>query len=371
MKFYERNEELLTQEKARLDKEAEQMGLNAPLLFARQGITVLRILPPYSEVGAFYHHAYLHHVQIGGDRKVVPCPAAEDLACPICAKGEQMYNTHDEALLKQAKDLRPREYYLYNVLCYSGQPDGRGQLPEFGKVYVLRGGVMIHRQIMALDRDEATGWANITDLENGVNISITRTGTGMLDTKYNVNPCPRSNLLADCQVRSIDINKIELYALDKVYSLLPAEEIEAIAERIQFIPSGPAPVGGQQGVVGVPVPGPAPVPVPAPMPAPVPAVVPAATPPTVAPAPQPVQTTIAPTPTVAAPLPTPVAAYPAPVAAEPAQAPIAAAAPVVEPAPATVPLVAPTAQPATPAVPVEAEAKPEVPVIPPPPPAGE
>jgi hypothetical protein len=355
MQFFERNEELLSQEKARLDKEADTMGCTADILYCKAGVTMVRILPPYSAAGAFYHNVYLHRVKIGGATKIFPCPSQDDLACAICAKGESLYNTHDETLLRLAKDLRPRDTYLYNVICFGGPPDGKGNKPEFGKIYVLQGGVMIHRQIMSLDRDEATGWANITDPENGVNLAITRTGMGMMDTRYTVLPTGmgRSNIWNDLQLRSIDPNAIELYALDQVYPMQSQEDIETMTAKLTFVPSGSDTVSGPIPVVSTFVPRPTPVPAPAPnMLTPVPAVVDITTP----------TTTVATPPTqpvVATPLPTP-------VATGFAQAPVAVALPVAGPAPARVPLVAPTAQPATPDVRVQVEV-PAAPTIPPPP----
>jgi hypothetical protein len=234
MEFFGRNEETIQSEKDALDKKANEWGNNAPMVFPQSGTTMVRVLPPYSDAGVFYHHVTKHRVQVGRNVDVFACPAdAEGLPCAICVIGQELTESKDEAKMKFARDLRPRNHYLYNVLVHSAPADRDGEVPEFGKVYVLETGIMVHRQIIALDQDPATGWADITNPQSGVNIVITRTGH-KLDTKYNVTPhgAGRTDVFADCVAQGIDPNTLELIRLNEVYATPDSERVEKVASTI-------------------------------------------------------------------------------------------------------------------------------------------
>jgi hypothetical protein len=235
MQFFERNEAALASEKDALEKQANAWGNDAPMIYAQAGTTMLRILPPFDDKGVFFSQITKHRVQVGGKRtEIFACPAEEaGLPCAICVKGQEMTESKDEAQMKFAKEnLRPRNQFLYNVLVHSGPADRKGNVPEFGKVYVLETGVMVHRQIISLDQDPATGWADITNPGNGVNLMIKRTGQG-LDTKYEVNPhgAGRTDVFADCAARGIDPNSLELFNLNEVYAIPDEEKVEEVASK--------------------------------------------------------------------------------------------------------------------------------------------
>lgn len=235
MEYYERNAQALQNEKDTLEKEASKFGNNAPMLYLLRGTTMVRILPAYSSAGVFFKQITKHHIRIGNQSEIFACPTMADMPCAICDKGQALTDSRNEADMEFARsNLRPRTQYLYNVLCYSAPANSKGIIPEFGKVYVMEAGVMVHRQIISLDQDAALGWADLTNLETGVNLIIKRTGSG-LDTKYEVNPhgLGRTNLVTDCQARGIDINTLQLVNLEEVYDLPPAEKLEKLANSLQ------------------------------------------------------------------------------------------------------------------------------------------
>jgi hypothetical protein len=252
---FDRNQEALAAEKARQDKTQSEFGANADMLYLLEGATMVRVLPPFSDEGVFFKRVYKHRVKVGDDVFSGLCPEKMETGdCPICARGEELFDTKDEEAIKIAKDLRARANYLYNVVVYSGPANRKGDMPENGKVYVMESGVMVHRQILELDQDEGSGWADITSPQQGVNLIIKRTGKG-LDTKYSVNPHGggRSDVFAylkdDCKV---DPTSLELYNLDEVYAFPDAEKLLEVAGRVRgprgteaqptFAPAGVAPV---------------------------------------------------------------------------------------------------------------------------------
>ncbi len=321
---YTRNEEAMAGERARLEREAVRYGNNAPMLYLRAGSTMLRILPPWDDKGQFFKQIYKHRVRAGDSTFEGLCPSSmEDLHCPICWKSQELYESKNEAALEQAKQLKPRGQFLYNVICFQGPANKKGALPEFGKVYVMEAGVMVHRQLIELDQDEGAGWADITNVAQGVAVIIKRTGMG-LDTKYDVNPTliegqPRSDIMASLAGRGIDPNSLELNNLDETYAMPDQVTLEEVANKIR-VPGAPAQAAPQFATAA---------------PAAAAPVAPVAQAPVAAPA-----VAVAPVAPVAAPV--------APIAALPATSVAAAVAAQV---PGTVPGSAPVA---TPAVPVAA-----------------
>ena len=303
MDFYERNEASLQNEKDALDRRDNSFGVNADMLYLQPGTTQVRILPPYSDKGVFFKEVTKHRVRVGKRTEILVCPMAEaGLPCLLCEKGQELTDTKDEAKMEYAREnLRSRTAYLYNVICHSGPQDRKNNTPEFGKVYCMEAGVMVHKQIIALDQDPACGWADLTTVNNGVNLMIKRTGQ-RLQTEYNVSPhgAGRTDIFAQLSERGIKPESLVLFDLDKVYDLPPVEKQQEVVKSL-MIPSTPTAQ---------------PQPIPVAAPAPTPTLVPAGTP---APAPTggSVTSVPAPVPAPAAPIPTAMPiAQPVPAPAE-------------------------------------------------------
>lgn len=309
MDFYERDETALQGEKDALDKRESAFGVNADMLYLLGGTTQVRILPPWSAKGVFFKEISKHRVRNGKRWETYACPLEmASLPCALCELGAELTASLDEAKIEFASEnLRPRTAFLYNVICSGGPQNRKNETPEFGKVYCLENGVMVHKQILQLDQDPADGWADITTVNNGVNLTIKRTGQG-LGTEYSVNPhgSGRTDIFALLAERGIDPASLVLFDLDNVYELPTEEKLAQVAKMIGAAAPRVAPAIAQPIAVAAP-----PTPVPA-----------AGTP--AAAVAQPLGTAAP----VAAPIPT--AAPAAPVAAAPVAQPVAAAAPVTE-----------------------------------------
>jgi hypothetical protein len=339
MGFYERNEEAMATEQAAVEKQASEWGNNADMCYLLAGSTLLRLLPAYSERGMFFRKIIRHRTRTASGTVIVACPASQDLPCGLCEKAQELKDTGDPIKMKFAKDnLKPQVKYLYNVVVYAAPADGQGKSKEFGKVYVMEGGIMVHRQIISLDTDAMLGWADITNLNTGVNISIKRTGSN-LDTKYEVLPTSagRTDLIADLQARGFDPNQLgeQVVNLDELYPAPPEEKIAEILAGLQ-VGSTPSvqPGAAFPALQPVPVQAAPQVPAPAAPANPASPAIPVAPAPTGGPAqPDPgvvqqptAQALVQPTPTASAAqpvqtgTPTPVAAVAAPVIPEPPKA---------------------------------------------------
>lgn len=247
MEFFERNEASLQGEKDALDKRENAFGVNADMLYLLPGTTQVRILPPYSSLGVFFKEISKHRVKIGKRWDTYACPQEmASLPCALCELGMELTASLDEAKIEYASNtLRPQTKYLYNVICLGGPQNRKNEAPEFGKVYCLEGGVMVHKAIIRLDQDPADGWADITTVNNGVNLSIKRTGHG-LGTEYSVNPkAERTDIFAQLSGRGIDPQGLVLFDLDNVYELPTAEKLAEVAKLIAAGAPRVAPVTAQ------------------------------------------------------------------------------------------------------------------------------
>jgi hypothetical protein len=235
MKYYETNKEAITEEKERLGKATAEHGVNFPIMYCLPGSTMVRILPAFNETGKWFKQVYKHRVPTIGRATIVACPKSmAQLPCPICDKGKELMASLDEDKMKFARDnLKPRQQFLYNIICVAGPANRDGQQPDPNVVQLLEVGVMTHQQIVGLDQDEATGWANIADPNAGVTLSIGRTGQG-LDTKYVVNPtgAGRTSIFEELMGRGIDVNELVLFNLEEVYTFLSDEQLKLIVDDI-------------------------------------------------------------------------------------------------------------------------------------------
>jgi hypothetical protein len=166
---------------------------NGLLLFLKPGVTKLRILPTYKEGGQWYRLVKEAKIHINGKFSPTVSPLTEGMPCPFAQEANRLQQEGGEANIELAKKFRPRDMYLYNVVVYE-TPDG--PVPVQDSIKILKAGVKVHRQLQELNNDMGGGWGDITNLQDGVNIQISRTGSGQFDTEYNVQPMAgRSNVL--------------------------------------------------------------------------------------------------------------------------------------------------------------------------------
>ncbi len=236
MQFYERDEKALQGEKDALDKRDSAFGVNADMLYLLPGTTQVRLLPPYSDKGVFFKEISKHRIKNGKRWETYACPLEmASLPCALCELGAELTATLDEAKIEfVSENLRPRTAFLYNVICHGGPQNRKNETPEFGKVYCLESGLMVHKQILQLDQDPVDGWADITTVNNGVNLTIKRTGQG-LGTEYSVNPhgSGRTDIFEQLVERGIDPAGLVLFDLDNVYTLPTEEKLELVTKMVK------------------------------------------------------------------------------------------------------------------------------------------
>jgi len=208
-------------------EEMDKQSGSQQFVFLKEGITQVRILPPYSARGVWCREVREHQITIEGRFMTLPCPKfLEDNACPFCEEGSRLHAQGDEASVEAGKAFRAKRSFLFNALIYSASGS---QLDLRSGVKVLKVGKTVRDQIFDLDQDKAGGWGNIYDLEAGHDLRITGMGVGR-ERKYIVKGLPkRTNILDALKAQGVTevLKPIDLDAL------LPAASYEKLNQALK------------------------------------------------------------------------------------------------------------------------------------------
>ena len=106
-----------------------------------------------------------------GKKRAVACLRQLDQDCPVCEFVEELNSHEDKADKKLANDMRATNQLLCPVIV---RPSKR--------VRIFRMSVTVYRKLASAMAEPVIG--DFTDAKRGRDVLITRTGTGMLDTRY-------------------------------------------------------------------------------------------------------------------------------------------------------------------------------------------
>jgi len=153
------------------------MGGSRGFWAPKEGQNVIRILPEVGEMDYFFQEVGRHYLP---DKKSVYCPdfvSGGDLDCPVCDLVKELYDAGDSASREVAGRIRVRKMYWMNVMVLDDDiPSGP---------FIYTPGITVFSSIASLINDPDYG--DITDLYEGTNITVERSGTG-LSTEYQVVP---------------------------------------------------------------------------------------------------------------------------------------------------------------------------------------
>ncbi|AYP68638.1 hypothetical protein EalM132_00126 [Exiguobacterium phage vB_EalM-132] len=205
--------EILKERLEQMDQKSQNTGSgNFTFLNIKDGRNVIRILPPKEDAEVFYEEGFVHY-QVGATGKdnrgkMVVCPTSksEDAKCPICEEVKALWqkssNKDDKyAKAAKAKGRKPRVYYnaisrddINNGLYEQREveKDGETKLVWFNTkedkeespVKVLATGIGILKDIIGIMVDPEYG--DVTDPEEGLDLIITKSGSGQYGTNYDV-----------------------------------------------------------------------------------------------------------------------------------------------------------------------------------------
>lgn len=202
---------------------------NSVFLFLKRGTTHVRILPAYNEKGQFFKEVKeVPWTNEDGKYSPIVSPATNNQPCPFVEEGTRLYKAGGEENVEKSQAFRPRSQFLFNVVVKS-TPDG--EVPVEQCVKVLKCGTSVKRQLLDLDSDVAGGWGDITNLEKGIDVRITREGTSRNDTTYTVKGLPggRTNILEWLEEKGFS-QELRPHDLDEFYTPRSYEELVPLVE---------------------------------------------------------------------------------------------------------------------------------------------
>lgn len=156
------------------------------------GNTKVRILPgldPSSPDKDFYCKAGTHYWANPNNPKLpVPCNKTKNprAQCVICDKVNELKNSLNKADNAEAEKLRARVRYYMGVIPREGE--------DAGKIMVYPAPKMIYTKLLSLMEDPE--WGDITNPEDGLDITLIRTGTGK-ETKYDAVPARVNSAISE------------------------------------------------------------------------------------------------------------------------------------------------------------------------------
>ncbi len=250
----------LQQQKAKLTQELSRgSGQSARFWRPADGDNVIRIMPDWTEeqpyAGTFWREVAQHWGVSEDQKGPILCPTATphlEGDCPICKFVDELKgNKNDVSAQELARDIRAKKAFLLNIVDCNDPTYNAKDVAEYKKsrpdsdvpfeagdpkiqVYACPKTIFdqILNIIMSNDQD-------ITDLEAGNDITINRTGKGML-TRYSVTPKMKPT-------QSDVSGGVEFPQLDRVgYSMSTEDMNKLLTEGVggdfaSLLPSGQAP----------------------------------------------------------------------------------------------------------------------------------
>ena len=220
MKVYDRNEEAILTEGSR-------KGANNFYYF-RPGKTVIRILGPFSSKGVWFKPFLAYYFKLGDQAVTLISPRDAGGTDPIYEHGAKLYKSGNEELVEQAKQFRPRRRFLVNAVVLS-DPAG-GSIKDGIRIIELP--AKVKEELVNYDTNVDEGYGDITNLNSGRNITIEKSGEGLM-TRYSVRPhVQTSSLFELAKDNSIDINAWTLPNLDEAAEPASVEKLQEVLNRV-------------------------------------------------------------------------------------------------------------------------------------------
>lgn len=180
---------------------------NVSFLQIKDGRNVVRILPPSDKMESFGEEVWVHYgvgksaSNKNGTMVVCPRTANENAPCPVCEASKELWNLStkkDDEYMKQAKGLNRKKRVYYNAIDRGVDLDIFELREEDDKkvwyntetnekespIKVLGTGIGVYKDLIKLIIDPEYG--DITDPTEGLDIIITKTGSGQFNTEYEV-----------------------------------------------------------------------------------------------------------------------------------------------------------------------------------------
>lgn len=206
--------ERMLQRKKKLEERSNGGG---GIIYPKKGTLRVRLMDQGEdkELGLEIIQFYLNKEKGG-----IISPATFDEPCPFMEKYQELKGSDDEDDQELAKRLVPRRRYIVGGTCYKDEKGKEVDPDRICKPILIPRSVYQGITDLYLDEDD---WGDMTDPEEGYDIKITRTGEGLMDTTYTVNPCPGRKPLDPKYRKEMDLEEIirgQMKTYDQLEELL-------------------------------------------------------------------------------------------------------------------------------------------------------
>ena len=207
----------------------------------KDGRNQVRILPPREDMDSFAVEAWVHYGvgKSGTDKKgkMVVCPKTtnENNPCPVCELSKQLYGMSkkkDDKAMKEAKQFNRKKRVYYNALDKADvltdfelreDPKDKDKQIWFNKktdeqetpVKVLGTGIGVYKDLIKIIIDPEYG--DITDPEQGLDIIITKSGSGQFNTEYDVKSVRKESAIEFAEWEE-NLNDLSVFTKHKTYN---------------------------------------------------------------------------------------------------------------------------------------------------------
>jgi hypothetical protein len=209
--------------KQRIQEESQRNLL--PMWKIPEGITKVRILPPWSEEGAIAYESASHWKVPPNDR-MFNCLKVIGKECPICEVVTKLRRDAgaNKELKAKANAFGAKKSIYYNIIVRGEEEKG---------VQIMRSGIRLYENILSYLYDPDYG--DVTCVDEGMDATIERTGQG-LDTSYTIKFGPKQTPLHEnSKVAQNWINNI--FDLDSIMEYKDSFEVQAAADNIAGVKS--------------------------------------------------------------------------------------------------------------------------------------
>lgn len=218
LKVYDRNEDAILNDGKK----------NGNFYYFKAGKTVLRIIGPYSNKGVWFKPFLAYYFKLGDQPVTLISPRDSGGTDPIYEHGAMLYKSGDEQLVEQAKQFRPRRRFLVNAVILS-DPAGGGIKDGIRVVEIP---AKVKEELVNYDTNVDEGYGDITNLTSGRNITIEKSGEGLM-TRYSVRPhVQTSNLMDLAKDAGVDVNSWALNNLDEAAAPATADKLKEVLDRV-------------------------------------------------------------------------------------------------------------------------------------------
>ena len=180
-------------------------GASASFWVPKVGTNLVRILPPKEDIGYFFTETYVHFIP---NETPFRCLKGTEKGCPVCELVDKLRKSDNPEDLEIARRMSAKRRYLMNIIDMDDIDSG---------VQVYSCGREVLRQLLTYFADP--DWGDLTDPDNGYDVVIEKSGTG-LHTSYVVRARKKATPLEDKTVLT------KLADLSKVVTTYTAEEIK-------------------------------------------------------------------------------------------------------------------------------------------------